>query len=145
MHELDIEQLIPHRDRMKLINAILELDTMVAVTSTIVSRTWPLCAQDAVDPVVLIEVVAQTAGVLVSWKKGSDRENMEGGILAGIKNAEFFVDRIPVHTELITTVKTLYSIEDYEGMEGSVLAGSSLLGRIQLQVFGIRSTPKHDT
>jgi predicted hotdog family 3-hydroxylacyl-ACP dehydratase len=140
MRTQDIEQLIPHRDRMKLICAIFELDNTIAVTSSIVKEEWPLYSQGSVDAIILIEVVAQSAGVLASWKKGPDRANMEGGLLTGIKNAEFFVDRIPLNTELTTTVNTLYSVDDYEAMEGTVRAGKQLLGKIQLQIFGVRVT-----
>ena len=136
----DIEQLIPHRDRMKLLHAILDVDNSVAVTSSIVKEEWPLYSHGLVDSVVLIEVVAQTAGILSSWKKGPDRDNMERGLLTGIKNAEFFVDQIPLNTELTTTVSTRYSFDDYDAMEGTVIAGEQLLSKIQLQIFGVRST-----
>ena len=139
MKKNDIEQLIPHRDRMKLIHAILDVDNTVAVTSSIVNEKWPLYSHGSVDAVILIEVVAQAAGILSSWKKGTDRANMERGLLTGIKNAEFFVDQIPLHTELTTTVSTLYSFDDYDAMEGTVIADEQLLSKIQLQIFGVRS------
>ena len=140
MKKNDIEQLIPHRDRMKLIHAILDVDNAVAVTSSIVKEEWPLYSHGAVDSVILIEVVAQAAGILSSWKKGPDRANIERGLLTGIKNAEFFVDQIPLHTELTTRVTTLYSFDDYDAMEGTVIAGEQLLSMIQLQIFGVRAT-----
>ena len=140
MKKNDIEQLIPHRDRMKLIHTIFNVDHTGAVTSSIVQEEWPLYANGSVDSVVLIEIVAQAAGILSSWKKGPDRANMERGLLTGIKNAEFFVDQIPLHTELTTTVSTLYSFDDYDAMEGTVIAGEQLLSRIQLQIFGVRAT-----
>lgn len=132
---LDIEKLIPHRDRMKLINEVIAVNADMAVTSSIVSERWPLCDGSFVDPLVLIEVVAQTAGVHVSWKKGTDKGVGGMGWLVGIKDADFFLDRVPLHTELITTVKNLYSVENYNVLEGTVLAGIDLLCRIQIQVF----------
>ncbi|MBI4633649.1 MAG: hypothetical protein HY742_07150 [Deltaproteobacteria bacterium] len=132
---LDIEKLIPHRDRMKLINEVIAVNADMAVTSSIVSERWPLCDGSFVDPLVLIEVVAQTAGVHVSWKKGTDKGVGGMGWLVGIKDADFFLDRVSLHTELITTVKNLYSVENYNVLEGTVLAGIDLLCRIQIQVF----------
>lgn len=131
---LDIEKLIPHRGRMKLINDVLEINADKAVTSSIVSDRWPLCHESFVDPVVLIEIVAQTAGVHVGWKKGIEKGGRLGW-LVGIKSADFFLDRIPLHAELITTVKNLYSAEKYNVLEGTVMTGTELLCRIQIQIY----------
>ena len=132
---VDIEALIPHRDRMKLINDVLDINADTAVTSSLVSDQWPLCHGSFVDPIVLIEIVAQTAGVHISWKRGIDKGVGGVGWLVGIKNADFFWDRIPLQTALITTVKNLYSAENYNVLEGTVMTGRDLLGRIQIQVF----------
>lgn len=132
---IDIEDLIPHRDRMKLINNIIDITDDGAVTSSYVSDLWPLREGAFVHPIVLIEMVAQTAGVHVSWKKGLTREGGGKGWLVGIKSADFFLDMIPLHTVLTTTVKNLYGDGNYNVLEGHVTAGTALLGRIQLQVF----------
>ena len=131
---IDIEALIPHRDRMKLIHDLLDANDDTAVTSSLVSDRWPLCQGSFVDPIVLIEVVAQTAAAHLRWKKGGDKDG-GGGWLVGIKNADFFLDRIPLHTVLITTVKNLSSAENYNVLEGTVMTGTDLLARIQIQVF----------
>ena len=132
---LDIEKLIPHRDRMKLINEVLEVNAEVAVTSSFVSDRWPLLQGAFVDPVVLIEIVAQTAGVLISWEKGPDKGEGGAGWLVGVKDADFFQDLIPLHTELISTVKNMYSADGYSVLEGTVRTGTELLCRVQIQVF----------
>ncbi len=132
---MDIESLIPHRDRMKLINDVVEVNADRAVTSALVSERWPLCRGSFVDPLVLIEIVAQTAGVHISWKKGSDKGAGGVGWIVGIKEADFFLDRIPLQTVLITTVRNLYSAENYNVLEGTVMTGTELLCRVQIQVF----------
>jgi len=131
---IDIEALIPHRDRMKLINDVLDVNDDTAVTSSLVSDRWPLCQWSFVDPIVLIEIVAQTAAAYLRWKKGGYKDG-GGGWLVGIKNADFFLDRIPLHTVLITTVKNLSGAENYNVLEGTVMTGTDLLARIQIQVF----------
>ncbi len=83
---MDIEALIPHRDRMKLINGVLDVNADIAVTSALVTERWPLCHGSTVDPIVLIEIVAQTASVYISWKKGADKGVSGGGWLVGVKN-----------------------------------------------------------
>jgi predicted hotdog family 3-hydroxylacyl-ACP dehydratase len=131
---IDIETLIPHRDRMKLISDVLDVNADRAVTSSIVSDQWPLFKGASVDPIVLIELVAQTAAVYISWGKGGFK-GVGGGWIVGIKNADFFQDRIPIHAVLMTTVKNLYRAENYNVMEGTVMAGTELLGRVQIQVY----------
>ena len=37
-------------------------------------------------------------------------------------------------------VNTLYTLDDYDAMEGTVKAGEQLLSKIQLQIFGVRAT-----
>jgi predicted hotdog family 3-hydroxylacyl-ACP dehydratase len=82
--------------------------------------------------------VAQTAAAHIRWKKGVDKGG-GGGWLVGIKNADFFLERIPLHTVLITTVNNLSNAENYNVLEGTVTAGTDLLGRIQIQVFRFES------
>jgi len=131
---MDIEKLIPHRDRMKLINEVLDIDDDKVITSARVSDTWPLFEEGFIDPIVLIEIVAQTAAAHIRWKKGIDKGG-GGGWLVGIKSAEFFLDRIPLHTMLITTVKPLSGAENYNVLDGTVSAENDILSRIQIQVF----------
>ena len=140
MHNINIDDLIPHRGRMKLITAALEIDKDHAVTISTVTNLWPLLDGASVSPISLIELVAQTAGVLSCWKKGANRAVYTSGLLTGINSAEFFVDTVPLGAELITTVRTRYSLEDYEAMEGSVMMDQQCLCIIQLQIFGLRKT-----
>jgi len=131
---MDIEKLIPHRDRMKLIDEVLDINADKVTTSARVSDKWPLYQEGFVDPIVLIEIVAQTAAAHIRWKKGVDKGG-GGGWLVGIKSADFFLDRIPLSTELITSVIPLSSAENYNVLEGTVMAGKDILGRVRIQVF----------
>ena len=132
---MDIETLIPHRDRMKLLDEVIAANEDSAVTSARVSHRWPLCQGDYVDPIVLIEIVAQTAAVFISCKKGIETGGSRRGWIVGIKNADFFVDRIPLDTVLIATVKDMYHVDQYSVLDGEVTAAAKPLCRIQIQVF----------
>ncbi len=134
-YPIAIEALIPHRDRMKLIDEIADITEDQAITRTIVTDRLPLYGDDHVDALIIIEIIAQTAAVQVSWKKGTPGKSSGGGLLAGIKNADFFVERIPRHTILTTTVKPLYSADNYTVLEGTVQAGGATVGRVQIQVI----------
>lgn len=132
---MDIEALIPHRDRMKLLDEVISVNEDIAVTSARVSDRWPLCQGAYVDTIALIEIVAQTAAVLISCKKGIKAGGSGSGWIVGIKNADFFVDRIPLDTVLIATVKELHHIDRYNVLDGEVTAEAQLLCRVQIQVF----------
>ncbi len=47
-------------------------------------------------------------------------------MLTGIKSAEFFVDQVPLHAELITTATIMYSLDDYEAIEATVMLGRAV-------------------
>ena len=132
---MNIEDLIPQRDRMKLLDEVADVNGHLAVTSARVSERWPLCRGAYVDPIVLIEIVAQTAAVFISCKKGIKTGGSRRGWIVGIKKADFFVDRIPLDTVLITTVKDLYHLDQYSVLEGEVTAKAKALCRVQIQVF----------
>ena len=135
-NHMDIEALIPHRDRMKLIDDILEISDEGAITTARVSDRWPLYRDSFVDPIVLIEIVAQTAAVHISGRRHGGRNAADRrGWMVGIKNADFFRDRIPIETVLTTTVKRLNSIDHYSVLEGEVYAGTDLLARVRIQVL----------
>ena len=140
MTTIRIEDLIPHRGRMKLIDDVLEVNDTLAKTSSLVAENWPLDEMNTVDPIILIELIAQTAGVLEGWKsKKKGGKAVKSGWLVGIKKTDFFTDRIPVNTQLITSARRLYSIESafesYAVFAGEVESDLGLLSRVELQVF----------
>ncbi|MBN1547216.1 MAG: hypothetical protein JW902_11200 [Syntrophaceae bacterium] len=139
---ITVEDLIPHRDRMKLIDDIVDITSERAITRTMVSERWPLVQNGAVDPLVLIELVAQTAAVQVSWQIGGPESGAAGGLLAGIKNADFLTDGIPLGTILTTTVMPLYSAQGYTVLEGTIRAEAQILGRVEVQVIRVETDPK---
>lgn len=132
---MEIEALIPHRGRMKLIDCVVDLHEEESVTSARVSDLWPLHRDAFVDPLILIEVVAQTAAVHISGKRKNGKTVDRRGWMVGIKNADFFCDRISVDTLLTTTVKNIDQMENYNVLEGEVKAGPDLLCRVQIQVL----------
>jgi predicted hotdog family 3-hydroxylacyl-ACP dehydratase len=133
---MDVEALIPHRDRMKLIDGILDISDEGATTTARVSDRWPLYEAGSVDSIVLIELVAQTAAVHISGRREGGRNTADRrGWMVGIKKADFFRDRIPVDTVLKTAVKNLNKMDLYSVLAGEVYAGADLLCRAQIQVL----------
>ena len=132
---IDIEALIPHRDRMRLITEVLFVDEEKAVTSATARETWPLFAGGSVDTLVTIELVAQTAALLEGWKRLQSDRGGATGWLVGIKNAEFRSMRIPVNETLVTEVRRSYALEGYAVFTGTVSIGSEPVATMQIQAF----------
>jgi predicted hotdog family 3-hydroxylacyl-ACP dehydratase len=135
VENIRIEELIPHRDRMKLVDNILQVNEELARTSSTVTETWPIGTDALLDPVILVELVAQTSGVYEGWKAGRERKGGTKGWLVGIKKADFFTDAIPLGAVLTTTVRTLYALQTYAVFAGTVESASKVLAQVEVQVF----------
>jgi len=134
---LTIGQLLPHRGRMKLVDEILQLDDEVAVTAATATRKWPLFDGQTINPLVLVELVAQTAGI----KNGLDRIRIQGpeadkrGWLVGVKQARFEVDKILPGDRIITRAWNAYQREMYFNIEGEAAIDANVIGRVSLQAI----------
>jgi predicted hotdog family 3-hydroxylacyl-ACP dehydratase len=141
---LSIEELLPHRGRMKLVDEILQLDDEVAVTAATATRKWPLFDGRAISPLVLVELVAQTAGI----KNGLDRIRTQGpaadkrGWLVGIKQARFTVDAIFPGDRIVTRAWNAYKLETYLNIEGEAMLDSEVIGWVSLQAIQAFAEPE---
>lgn len=136
MVTVDIEEILPHRNGMKLIDSIIEVNEEGAVSESTVTEKWPLIEGDSINPIVLIELVAQTAGICIGWeelkKKGKNTEGK--GWLAGVKEALFYWQRIPLGSKIITEVKKVFDFENYHEILGLVRVGGDLVGKVSVQI-----------
>ncbi len=137
MNNVDIEQLIPHRDRMKLIDEIVEVEEKKAVTASTVSERWPLLRDNAVNPIIMVELIAQSIGVGVGFHRLQDTGKGVYGWIVGIKEAKFSVSEIPVGTRLINRVSSKHEHEGYAVFKGTVEEASAgkIFCEIELQVY----------
>ena len=136
----DIEDLIPHRKRLKLIDTITFVDQEHAVTRATVKESWPLYSGDAVSAIVLIELAAQTAGVCIGWNQKMKSDGPMGeakGWLVGIKNARFYVNTIPLDSCIITRSENRLVVENYKEIAASAGIGEKLVGEISLQILHV--------
>ena len=136
----DIEDLIPHRERMKLIDTITFVDQEHAVTRATVKESWPLYSGDAVSAIVLIELAAQTAGVCIGWNEKMKSDGPMGeakGWLVGIKNARFYVNTIPLDSCIITRSENRLVVENYKEIVSTASVGEKLVGEISLQILHV--------
>jgi predicted hotdog family 3-hydroxylacyl-ACP dehydratase len=133
---LTIEALLPHRGRMLLLGEILQADKAEAVSRQRVDAQWPLCDGESVNPIVLIELVAQTAGIcngidrITTHGAGADRK----GWLVGIKKASLEIDRLPVGAEVIVKAKNRFVFDSFREIGGRAYMDEREIAEVVLQV-----------
>lgn len=135
MQNIDIDSLIPHRGKIKIIEGILDIQESSAISYAVVNSDWPLFDGEAVDALVLIESIAQTAAIVEGYKRRQRGEDGVRGWLVGIKSARFHVKKIGVDTKLIISLKNKYAFDHYGVVEGTVQAGDDILATATLQAI----------
>jgi len=135
--DISIADLLPHRDRMLLIDEILEIDDKAAVTLATVTEQWPFYDGNTVGSLILIELVAQTAGINNSWVriKKYGQESEKKGWLVGIKQSRFYVDTVSLHDLIITRAENQFEYEGYRHISGIARIGEAIVGEISLQLI----------
>jgi predicted hotdog family 3-hydroxylacyl-ACP dehydratase len=130
------EDFLPHRDRMRLIDEIIEVNEKSAVTHATVTDQWPFFSGEAVHSLVFIELVAQTAGISNCWSGiQKHRENfVTTGWLVGIKQCHFYTDTIPLNTLIVTRTENRFVFDNYIEILGSVEIGSKKAAEVSLQL-----------
>ncbi|MGP8154977.1 MAG: hypothetical protein ACLQBQ_12720 [Smithella sp.] len=135
MLNIDIDSLIPHREKIKIINGIIEIKENSAISTAIVNPDWPLYEGGWVNSLILIEAIAQTAAIVDGYKRKQRGESGVKGWLVGIKSAEFNIEKIPVNTNLIIMITSKYSFDNYGVVEGTVKTGEKVLATAILQAL----------
>lgn len=134
---ITIADLIPHRGRMVLIDDILEVDCSHALTASVMSASYPLVDAHGVEPLIMIELAAQTAGVCNGWDriktKGIDSEQM--GWLVGVKRAHFYIDRIPLGSRVVTRSDNSHSYGNLREVASVLYLDDKLIGEVTLQLY----------
>jgi predicted hotdog family 3-hydroxylacyl-ACP dehydratase len=134
--DLSIEELLPHRGRMLLLGEILQADKALAISRQSVSARWPLSDGETVNSIVLIELVAQTAGIC----NGLDRVATHGaeadrkGWLVGIKRAVLEIDHLPLGAEIIIKAKNHFVFDSFREIGGTAHMEGRQIAEVVLQV-----------
>lgn len=136
--ELPVEEYLAQRGRMKLLDAVLHVDGQGAEASSLVTEHWPLFEAGSVSPLVIVELVAQTAGVSIRWleMQGSGGRDKGGaGLIVGIKEAVFHVSSIQVQSQIITWAGKRHAYGSYSEFQGHCKVGEQILGEATIQVL----------
>jgi predicted hotdog family 3-hydroxylacyl-ACP dehydratase len=142
MLNVDIESLIPHREKIKIISGILEIKETTAIGTAVVNPEWPLYDGNSVNSLVLIEAIAQTMAIVEGYKRRQQGKSGLKGWLVGIKSAEFNTNIIPVNTNLIIMIESKYSFDNYGVLEGVVKTGEKILATATLQALRLNEDNK---
>jgi len=122
---------------MLLIDEILELDDDGAATRSVVTEKWPFFNGRDVNAIVLIELVAQTAGIHNGWI----REKLHGpsadkkGWIVGIRQARLALNAVPLGTGLIARTKNQMEFEGFRDIAGTVEMGTQIVAEIAIQLL----------
>ncbi len=130
------EDFLPHRGRMRLIDEILEVNEKTAVTQAMVTDQWPFFSGRSVHSLVLIELVAQTAGISNCWEgiRKHGEQFVTKGWLVGIKESHFHIHDILLNTLITTRTENQFIFENFIEILGTVHIGSKLAAEIWLQL-----------
>jgi predicted hotdog family 3-hydroxylacyl-ACP dehydratase len=133
---LTIESLLPHRGRMLLVDEIVTLDDEQATTRAVARRDWPLFDGAAVNPLIMVELVAQTAGVHNGLRrmKVRGKDSQTRGWLVGVKKAVLHVDAIAVGDAIVTTAKNAFVFDNLREIRGTASIDGRPAAEVVLQV-----------
>jgi predicted hotdog family 3-hydroxylacyl-ACP dehydratase len=131
-----IEDLLPHRGRMLLIDEIVRLEAEAAVSRSRVAQTWPLYDGAGVSAIMVIELVAQTCGLSNGYQRRlvQGEDSNKKGFLVGIKTSRFYVKTLPLGADIFTEARNRFKFEGFREIEGVARIGDEIVGRVTLQV-----------
>jgi len=135
--EISCEDLLPHRGRMLLVDEIIEITSSYAVTAATAKKSWPLADVDGVNPLVLIELAAQTAGVCNSWNDlvSPGGKVVNKGWLVGIKKADFSVETIPLESRIITRADNSHKYDMLREITSIIKIDNRGIAEVTLQLI----------
>jgi predicted hotdog family 3-hydroxylacyl-ACP dehydratase len=138
---LSLEDLLPHRGRMVLIDEVLAVDRVTAVTRCIVKPSWPLAGDGGIGSLILVELAAQTAGVCNGWDriKSQGLDSDKTGYLVGIKRARFAVKTLTLGQNIIVNAENTYSFASLREVDCIARFQEHSIAEITLQLFQVQT------
>jgi len=124
---IDIEQLIPHRLPMRLVETVKKVDDDSIETTAVVRDTWPTARNGRVQTLILIELLAQTAAALQGWRERHEDKAGIGGLLVGIPEARSQLAPLPIGTQLVCSVRISHGVHNYLAFTGQVADANGVL------------------
>ncbi len=132
---LEVEQLIPHRLPMRLVDRLLAIDGKNGVVEAMVVVDSPLVAADGrLEDVALIELLAQAYAAVKGYCDLLDDKPVKQGFLVGIKKLTWLKSALAGDC-LRIEIRTLAELGDFAVAEGDVWCGNTMLAHGEIKVW----------
>ncbi|HSO19497.1 MAG TPA: hypothetical protein VLT88_08575 [Desulfosarcina sp.] len=121
---------------MLLVDRILDSDDSRTTTLSIAAENWPLCTHGVVNPLILVELVAQTAGLHNGLTRMQEhgRAMVNRGWLVGIKKAVFHAAAFPVGARITTTSQNAFAFDELREVFGWASMDGRTVAEVTLQL-----------
>ncbi|MDR3086749.1 MAG: hotdog family protein [Azoarcus sp.] len=113
-HTLPIEEYLPHRGPMLLLDRVLEVEPGRMVCAVTLRPESSFCREGRVAAYVGIEYMAQTVGALVGWHEREKGEAVKTGFLVSVRKYTCNVEAFPVGATLCVEARENW--RDEEGL-----------------------------
>ncbi len=136
--EIHVEDLIPHRGAMLLVERVIEIseDCENIFAQCTVTEAWPTGSNGNVRALMLLELIAQSAGVLIGWRERQQGTGRGQGLLVGFRRASTGPALIAIGTELLCHAQLDRAIGQFAAFRGTVTDNQGVkLAEAELQAF----------
>ncbi len=99
-----IEDYISHRNTLRLLDTILEVEPGRVISRNLIRPEWPAVTNGSAPSLLAVECFAQTVSFLQSWEEKEKPGSGGRGWLVGIKSARFSRSTLPVGNFLVVRV-----------------------------------------
>ena len=130
-----LDDLILHRDRMKLVDGVSAIDDRHAVCQARLREGGPLQAAEGVSPLLSVELVAQSVAILIGWRSRHERLHGGAGWLVGVREARLQTEPLPLGADLEIEVTLLSTWGTYATAVGTVRLAGAEVAEVEVQVF----------
>jgi predicted hotdog family 3-hydroxylacyl-ACP dehydratase len=135
VRKYSVEDLVPHRGIMRLLDTVQEIDDHQALASAVIKDSWPLARDGSVACLMLIEVLAQAAATWFGWQNLQQGKPLQIGYLVGVKEARFHTNQVAVGTRVGARVERGIGKQNFLVMDGKVTDATNLLAEARIQLF----------
>ncbi len=132
---LEVENLIPHRRPMRLIDRLLEVEGKNGVVEAQIMADCPLVSPEGdLEDVALVELLAQSHAAIKGYADLRDNKAIQQGFLVGIKKL-VKLGSARQGDLLRIQIRTLVELEAFAVAAGEVWRGSELIAQGEIKVW----------
>jgi predicted hotdog family 3-hydroxylacyl-ACP dehydratase len=121
---------------MLLVDEILSVTDEQATVLSVAHNRWPLYENGRINSLILVELVAQAAGIHNSLKRIDQHGQGEPsrGWLVGVKSARFHVAAIAPGESVKTTTTNAFVFDNLREIKGTVIIDGQPAAEVVLQI-----------